>query len=176
MRIGIDLDDTIYCTKEQYKKYQWKYLKENKITEYELWNVKEYRVDYIKNNLELIFSDVKIKKDAKKVLKKLIDAGNEVFILTARSLEYRNDMYEFTKQSLKKNNVPYTKLILTDKIKLTACIDNKIDLMIDNSIDIYNSLNNKVNTLLFDQGNKYLDIDKRVISWRQIGKMLLGGK
>lgn len=107
MRIGIDLDDTIFCTKEQYKKYQKLYLKEKQITEDMLWNNKKYRLDYIKNNLELIFSDIKIKKDAINTISKLMNTGHEIYIMTARSSSYRNNMFEFTKQSIEKNNVPF---------------------------------------------------------------------
>ena len=68
MNIGIDLDDTIFSTAEQYRKYQKQYLKEKNISEEELWKNKKYRVDYIKNNLDLIFSDVKLKDDAISVI------------------------------------------------------------------------------------------------------------
>lgn len=175
MRIGIDLDDTIFCTKEQYKKYQKLYLKEKQITEDMLWNNKKYRLDYIKNNLELIFSDIKIKKDAINTISKLMNTGHEIYIMTARSSSYRNNMFEFTKQSIEKNNVPFDMLILTEKYKLDSCIKYKIELMIDNSIDIYNELEGKINVLLFDESNKYSHIKNRVSNWKEISNLLVGG-
>lgn len=176
MNIGIDLDDTIFSTAEQYRKYQKQYLKEKNISEEELWKNKKYRVDYIKNNLDLIFSDVKLKDDAISVIKQLINNGNTIYIVTARNNDYCDDMYEFTKDTLTKFDIPYHKLILTEKYKLKSCLENNIDLMIDNSIDIYNELNGKINVLLFDEYNKYTNIENRVSNWKEISKVLLGGE
>ena len=176
MNIGIDLDDTVFSTVEQYRKYQKQYLKEKKISEEELWKTRKYRVDYIKNNIDLIFSDIKLKDDAVNVIKQLIDNGNTIYIVTARSNDYCDNMYEFTKDSLTKFGIPYHKLILTEKYKLKSCLENNIDLMIDNSIDIYNELSGKVNVLLFDEHNKYTNVKNRVSNWKEISEILLGGE
>ncbi|MGM9878940.1 MAG: hypothetical protein ACI31R_02830 [Bacilli bacterium] len=168
MRIGIDLDNTIFCTDEQYKKYQSLYLKEKNITEHELWNIRKNRVDYIKKNLNLIFSDVKLKKDVLVNLNKLINDGNEIYIISARSKEYCENMYEFTEKSLKQYNIPYKRLILTEKYKKKECLENKIDLMIDDSIDIYNELKDSIKVIIFDDKNKYKDIKNRVTNWNEL--------
>ncbi len=174
MNIGIDLDDTIFSTVEQYRKYQKQYLTEKNISEEELWTNRKYRVDYIKNNLDLIFSDIKLKDDAISVMKRLVSKGNTIYIITARSNEYCDNMYEFTKNNLKKFGIPYYKIILTGKYKLKFCLENDIDLMIDNSIDIYNELSGKINILLFDEYNLYSNIENRVSNWKEILKIVLG--
>ena len=84
-------------------------------------------------------------------------------------------MYFFTKQSLDKFDIPYTKLILTEKYKLKSCLDNNIDLMIDNSKYIYDELNKTIRTILFDDKKRYLNEKNRVSSWKEIYN-LLGGK
>lgn len=66
-------------------------------------------------------------------------------------------------------------LILTEKYKLDSCIKYKIELMIDNSIDIYNELEGKINVLLFDESNKYSHIKNRVSNWKEISNLLVGG-
>lgn len=71
MRIGIDLDDTIFSASEQYRKYQKNYLMKHNISEEELWNNSEHRLNFIKNNIDLIFSDIKLKDDCIDVLQKL---------------------------------------------------------------------------------------------------------
>lgn len=71
MRIGIDLDDTIFSASEQYRKYQKNYLIKHNISEEELWNNREHRLNFIKNNIDLIFSDIKLKDDCIDVLQKL---------------------------------------------------------------------------------------------------------
>lgn len=68
MRIGIDLDDTIFSTSEQYRKYRKNYLMKHNISEEELWNNREHRLNFIKNNIDLIFSDIKLKDDCIDVL------------------------------------------------------------------------------------------------------------
>lgn len=175
MRIGIDLDDTIFCTSEQYRKYQKNYLMRHNISEKELWSNREHRINFIKNNIDTIFSNIDLKDDCIKVLKKLKNDGNELYIITARNNDYRDDMYFFTKQSLDKFDIPYTKLILTEKYKLKSCLDNNIDLMIDNSKYIYDELNKTIRTILFDDKKRYLNEKNRVSSWKEIYN-LLGGK
>lgn len=100
--------------------------------------------------------------------------GNEIYIITARNNDYCDDMYAFTKRSIDRFNIPYTKLILTEKFKLKSCIENDIDLMIDDSKYIYDELNSKIKTILFDDKRKYLDQKDMVSSWDEIYD-LLGG-
>lgn len=172
MRIGIDLDDTIFDTTKQYKKYQSVYLKERKITEKELWEVRENRFEFLKNNFDDIFSNLKVKVNVRKTLKYLKKQGYEIYIISARSKRYNSNIYEITKNSLLKNNIIFDELILTPKEKLNNCVKNKIDIMIDNSIDVYNELrNSNIKFILYDEHKKYLNIDGRVSSWKEILEM-----
>lgn len=84
-------------------------------------------------------------------------------------------MYSFTKQSIDKFNIPYTKLLLTEKYKLKSCLDNNIDIMIDDIKYVYGELIEKIKTILFDDKEKYLNEGNRVSSWKEIYD-LLGGK
>ena len=168
MRIGIDLDDTILNTKEEYRKYQDDFLVKEKITEKELWNKKKYKVKYIKDNIERILDNVTVKENAIEVMMQLRKTGNEIYIITARNKKYNENIYEVTKKNIEKNNIPYDNLILTDRKKLKECIDNEIELMIDNSIDVFNQLNGKINVLLFDELNKYNNIFNKVNNWKDI--------
>lgn len=174
MRIGVDLDNTVFCTSEQYKKYQQDYTNMHNITENELWSNKKFRLDFIKTNLNLIFSDVELKDSCIEVLKKLRSENNKIYIITARSNEYCDNMYEFTKENIENNGIPYDKLILTEKYKLKACLDNDIDVMIDDSEYIINELKGKVKYLLFDDKNKYPACEEKVTSWKEIYQKLGG--
>lgn len=175
MRIGVDLDDTILCTSEQYKKYQKNYLMKHKIKQDELWKNRKYRLDFIRSNLDSIFLNIKLKSDSIDILKKLINEGNEIYIVTSRSNDYCNDMYHFTKNSIDRLNIPYTKLILTGKYKSKICLKNNIDLMIDDSKYVCDELKDKIKTILFDDNKKYLGEKNRVSSWKEIYD-ILGGK
>ena len=148
---------------------------QNNITEEELWSKKENRLDFIRKNLVTIFSDIKLKPNCIDILKYLKDKGNEIFIITARNNEYCDDMYNFTKDSLDKNNIPYDKLILTEKFKLSSCLENEIDIMIDDSEYIIDELKNQVRYLLFDDKDKYPNYEYRVTNWNEI-KEIIGGE
>lgn len=177
MRIGIDLDDTIFNTKEQYKKYQSKYLNEKQITEKELWNIRKNRFDFIKSNFDNIFNSLTVKPYVKRTLKLLKKYNHEIYIITARSKRYNKNIYNITKDSLIKNNIPFDKLILTDKTKINACMQNKIDIIIDNSIEVYNELKNKnIKLILYDELNIFLNVKERVSKWKEILEMVKEGK
>lgn len=176
MRIGVDLDDTIFCTNQQFKKYQVEYLRKHKIKEEELWENRHYRVDYIKNNISTIFSDVKLKDNCVEILNRLAKDGHEIYIVTARKNDYCDDMYRFTKKSLEKFEIPYAKLVLTEKYKLESCIENEIDLMIDDSKYVCDELKSKVKTILFDDQGKHLEYQNRVSNWEEIYDLLVEGK
>lgn len=172
MRVGIDLDDTIFDTTKQYKKYQFSYLKEKNITEKELWSIKEKRFDFIKTNFDNIFSNLKVKTNVRKTLKNFKKLGYEIYIITARSKSYNENIYEITEESLIKNNIIFDKLILTEKEKLNCCLENDIDIMIDNSVDVYIELKgSKIKFILYDECENYLNIDNRVSSWKEIFEM-----
>lgn len=172
MRIGIDLDDTIFDTTQRYEKLQYIYLLKKNITKEELWKNKENRFDFIKTYFDDIFLKLEVKKDVIDTLKLLKKLGHEIYIVTARSKRYNKDIYKVTKNSLIKNNILFDKLVLTEKEKLSACLENNIDMMIDNSIDVYNELNsNNIKFLLFDEDKKYLNIKNRVSSWNEISKL-----
>lgn len=177
MRIGIDLDDTIFNTKEQYKKYQSKYLNEKQITEKELWSIRKNRFDFIKSNFDNIFNSLTVKPYVKRTLKLLKKYNHEIYIITARSKKYNKNIYNITKDSLIKNNIPFDKLILTDKTKINACMQNKIDIIIDNSIEVYNELKNKnIKLILYDELNIFLNVKERVSKWKEILEMVKEGK
>lgn len=177
MRIGIDLDDTIFNTTKQYKKIQQNYLSENNITEKELWESKNHRFIFITTYFEDIFLNLEVKKNVKNTLKLIKKLNNEIYIITARSKRYKDNIYDITRDNLVKNNILFDKLILTEKEKLKACIENKIDIMIDDSIDVYKELNNSgVRFLLYDESNNNLNIKNRVSSWKEISKLFGGDK
>lgn len=168
MKIGIDLDDTIFNTTEKYKKYQKKYINKKKITEQELWSTREYRFDFIKSNFYNIFPNLSVKPYVKTTLRYLKNKGHEIIFITARSKRYNEDIYNVTLNSLIKNNLVFDKLILTEKYKLNECINNKIDIMIDNSLDVYNELKKeKIEFMLYDENNEY-KVKNKVSSWKEI--------
>ena len=84
-----------------------------------------------------MFRKVKAKDNVSKVIKNLLDKGNEIFFITARGekLDFFKGSEKVTKEFLDQNNIGYTQILFsaTDKAKL--CLDNKIELMIDDSVE-----------------------------------------
>ena len=138
MNIAIDVDNTITETKPLLKEYCKKYndevvkrnLKPNP-DGFAVKNLYDWTEDekqyFIDNIIEEVFDKVKIKKDSKEIIDKLIEDKHKIFILTARVTK---NGYEVTEKSLKKNKISYNEIAI-EKDKKTYCIDNNIDILID---------------------------------------------
>lgn len=177
MRIGIDIDDTITNS--------WEYLKP--IYEQE-FNVKidEDSLPYynaIKTKVNLTFDefaeklnkydylklDIPIKEDAVTVINKLKEEGHTIIFITARGKTYQ-DPYKLTKEYLEKFNIPYDKIVLEAWDKSLSCIEEQIDLFIDDSPKHCEEVSEVgIDTLLMGTNynkdyNKYV----RVKNWHEV--------
>ncbi len=96
---------------------------------------KEEVDEFFCNNMERIAKTLELVKDAKKYMDKLLDDGNELYLISHRVYPHYNHPFEVTKKWLKENNVNYTKLIICDTTdKSKECYEYKIDLFIDDVI------------------------------------------
>ena len=141
MRIGIDIDDTITNTWEDFMpilsetyhipideiKYGPAYYDAVK----ELVTLEEYLA--MSKESEHILFKVKLKPDVIDVLNRLKQDGHNLIFITARGAEY-SDPYERTKEYLDNHNVPYDKIIVRAFQKGQVCQEEKIDLFIDDNI------------------------------------------
>ena len=180
MRIGIDIDDTITNSTEVVKEYINKYdslycddnrLK-NKINEIVRGTfadeiVRKFFRDY---SLEM-GNKIKVKDNAKEIIDKLKNEGNEIYIITARSDLFYDDAQKFCEEYLKNNEIYFDKLITAQTYKVECCKNEKIDLMIDDAVDTVENLNKEnIKAILF---NSELNIDKntnvkRVNNWLEL--------
>ena len=114
---------------------------------------------------------------AKEIIKKLRQEENKVYIITARDesgmpTEYYGKMQQLTKEWLKKYEIEYDKLIFAkDKEKLQRCIENNVDVMIEDSPSNIENISTKINVIKFDcQYNRNME-GKNIItaySWYHI--------
>lgn len=76
-------------------------------------------------------------EDASKYINKLRKEGNEIYIISGRENGEYSNPYDMTVKWLKKHNVSYDKLILTNACnaheKTEVCLLNNIEVMIDDS-------------------------------------------
>ena len=183
MRIGIDLDDTITKTDEILFKYAKIYNEEEKILfninreEWNLtkafgWNeenIKEFFSKYLKS----IYEEAEIKENAKERINKLKDDGNEIIIITARDTKSLKEVHEVCKDWLINNKINVDKIVVDGEDKAQNCLENKIDIFIDDNIcnceNVYNNL--KIPVLLMN-GRYNKDYQnpkiKRVYNWNEI--------
>lgn len=186
MNIGIDIDGVLtndddyildftskYCYEHnltgfnnanlyEYRKFNWD---ENIINDYR----KEYFLNYVKNE--------PARKFASEVIKKLREDGNKIFIITARYKTAENGTFEnenikeCTLDWLRKNNIEYDKIIFTKPPKVNEILENKIDIMIEDSPTTINDLVKVVKVLYYDtRYNKDIENENiiRVYSWYDI--------
>lgn len=76
---------------------------------------------------------------ARECMEKLKENGNNLIIITGRGAVNKEDK-ALTEERLKRDAIPYDKLIFSDGGKLSSCIKEKIDIMIDDSYPVINQL------------------------------------
>lgn len=186
MNIGIDIDGVLtndddyildctskYCYENsikgfenadlyEYRKFNWD---ENTIDAYR----KKYFINYIKNE--------PARKFASEIIKKLREDGHRIIIITARYKTFENgkigdeNIRECTLNWLKKNDIDYDKIIFTKPPKVKEIIENKIDLMLEDSPTTINEIVKVVKVLYYDtRYNKDIEGENiiRVYSWYDI--------
>ena len=187
MNIGIDIDGVLTDMEREVTDYATKMCVEEglpikvDVTQYyetdsfnwtqeqsdRFWN--KYLVPYVVES--------NARRYAKEIIKKLRQEENKVYIITARDesgmpTEYYGKMQQLTKEWLKKYEIEYDKLIFTkDKEKLQRCIENNVDVMIEDSPSNIENISTKINVIKFDcQYNRNME-GKNIItaySWYHI--------
>ena len=150
MRIGIDIDDTLTDVKNELIKAGEKYARSlgkdikvdknfedknnngNKWQEMFQFNYEELKY-FLKDIQESITNKAKPRENVVEIINKLKNDGNEIIIITARDSEFHDNPYKYSKDWLDKNNIYYDKLVVNARNKEDACIEEKIDLFIDDS-------------------------------------------
>lgn len=180
MRIGIDIDDTIcstfdfvlpYCCKyygidyneAKEKKYSLKYLIDN----YGYY-------DFAKKYYGKIIPYVPLKKDVVKYLNKIKKRGHQIIFITARSNRGYDNPYQLTYDYLVKNNVPFDELITDVLEKDKACVDESIDIYLDNEINnCIKTRNIGINTFLsISENNQKSKEFKCIKNFKQFYKII----
>lgn len=131
------------------------------------WN--KYLVKYVIESKPRMFS-----KEIIEILKK---EKNNIYIITARNEygmppEYYGKMQELTREWLKNQDIKYDKLIFArDSEKLQQCIENNVEIMIEDSPNNIKDISRKIKVIKFDcQYNKQVDGENIITaySWYHI--------
>lgn len=178
MRIGFDIDDVITDTSGSMKEYIIKYDDNGEL----MANIEDIMrgdastpfIDkFFMNHFLEIAKNAKIKDNSVRVIKKLFDTGNEIYLITARGEEKKifKGAEALTLEYLKQNDIYYTNIIFNAVDKAKLCIDNDIDLFVDDSIKHCEAVRNaNINSILFTSVvNKSLPTTvTRVDNWLEL--------
>ena len=174
--IGIDIDDTITNSTKVVKRYINKHSKSDELKN----NIEGIiRGNYIsdgtksfyKSNSMIIGNRIKVKKHAREVIQKLHDDGHKIIIVTARNNNYYDDAYKFSFEYLKRNGIVFDKLFTDQPYKTRICIEEKIDIMIDDAVDTVDATQDLgIKSILFSSSinkNKKTKA-KRLNNWLEV--------
>lgn len=179
MNIGIDIDDTINNMHNIILKKGIEFNKREKINfkiNPNLWDLKkafgwdEFTVSkFLDETLEEACYKAETKENAVGVINKLKIEGNKIIIITSRTTK---NAYEISEKWLKQKNINFDKLIVGATDKRKACLENEIDVFIDDNVEFCNNvLTTKAKVLLFDSPCNQNETElKRVYSWDEIYK------
>lgn len=192
MNIGIDIDGVLTNDDDYILDYTSKYCYENNLKGFDNANLYEYRKlnwnddiinDYRNKYFLNYIKNEPARKFASEVIKKLREDGNKIFIISARYKTAENgkignkNIRECTLQWLKDNKIEYDKIIFTKPPKVDEILENKIDLMIEDSPTTIGELVKVVNVLYYDtRYNKNIEHENitRVYSWYDIYMKIKG--
>lgn len=193
MRIGIDIDGVLTDIEQWQIDYGSKYFsKNNKI----VINNEGYEISEIfgvSDELDSEFWDAYLyeyvinepsRKFASEVIKKLKDEGNEIYIITARYLTNKDTedgkgMRNIVINWLKEQEIFYDKIIFSPEDKLSTCLDNNIEIMIEDKVENINNVSTEIPVICFNaEYNKNCKGKNiyRVYSWYDIYNLISGGK
>ena len=193
MRIGIDIDGVLTdieqwqldCGGKFFSKFNKSVVNKDGYEITEIFNVSneldsqfwnEYLYEYVTKEPS--------RKYASEVIKKLKDSGNEIYIITARYLTDRNTedgqrMRQIVIDWLKQQNIIYDEIIFAPEDKLQICLENNIDVMIEDKVANIEKISTRLPVICFHAGyNKYCENDNiyRAYTWYDIYNLINGGK
>lgn len=186
MNIGIDIDGVLTNDDDYILDFTSKYCYEHDLKGFDNANLYEYRkLNWDENTInnyrkEFFLNYIKnepARKFASEVIKKLRDEGNKIFIISARYKTAENgkinneNIRECTLDWLIKNNIEYDEIIFTKPPKTNEILENKIDIMIEDSPTTINELVKVVKVLYYDtRYNRSIEHEHitRVYSWYDI--------
>lgn len=182
MRIGIDIDDTVTYTFEHLQPYIAEYfgvtleeLIEKNISYSTLppeWQKRETEFGRVVYDKVILYGTAK--EGAAEYIAKLKEEGHEIIFITARTNRVYTDAQGISKEQLRRNNIPFDKVICTEE-KAEYCAKEGIDILIDDTISHCESvLQYNIPAILFNgKANKDKETSlRRVDTWAEIYELL----
>lgn len=190
MKIGIDIDDTTLNTVNEMIRYGDLFCHDvlkktdtkNSISDITNrfylnslygWD-DETKFNFFNLYYSQVLKDCTPKLDSPKIIRKLKEEGNKIYFISARLTNIPNCPTEnITIDTFKKYNIPYDKIIIAAYDKLNYCLENEIEIFIDDSLEVLESLSShKIKCYLMTTPmNQSIIVSKdikRVSNWEEI--------
>lgn len=186
MKIGIDIDNTITNTlpilKQYCKKYNEEVVKRNLqmheegYASYNLYDwTKEENADFCEKYLEEVVLQAKVKEQAKEVIENLKEEGHSIIIMTSRIKPMFKTPYETTERFLKEKGIRYDTLLVGSLDKNQLCIENGIDIMIEDETHHILPIAKRIPVIVFEEiynkdckGNNII----KVTNWNEVYEVI----
>ena len=142
MIVGIDIDDTLSYLYDRKIKTAEEYITKNKMP----YLLVKKEANYLSEMFDWpndvcdkfwvaeadnLLAGSKVREHAAEVIKRFKQAGHEIVIITARSTEWHKDPYNLSLVWLKENDILFDKLLVGFSDKTQVCVDEKVDVFID---------------------------------------------
>ncbi len=161
MNIGIDIDNTITNTAPILKKYCKEYndtvvkrgleMHETGAASFDLYDwTQEENMDFCVKYLEEVVLQAEVKENAKEVIQKLKDEGHQINIISSRAFPMFKTPYETTEKFLKEKGIVYDKLLVGKIEKRSSCVENQLDVLIEDEVKYINEMSEFMNVFVFD--------------------------
>jgi len=182
MRIAVDLDGVIFDTEKDFRilseLYDTDNFKENNIVNqsaskfYEIYNWdKKQCVEFYSNNVFNIEENSNFMPGAIMVLKLLKEMDHELYIISARGI-FSERQIEISKRRLKENDLDiFKEYVFKAEDKTKYIKEYSIDIMIDDNLDVCNSLKDICNVLYLKDAPNVESKDNKittVYNWGEI--------
>lgn len=188
MNIGIDIDNTLtdiekelFDAANKYTKKlrpNFKYVEQQKYDGFtnmadfysSIFGWKDDEIVHFFRNQRLeVVDNAKPRENAKKIIEKLKNEGNKIYIITARTKKFDDIPYERAKKWLDKNGIVYDKLIVEATDKAKVCYDLNIKLFIDDQLNNCISLaSNGIHTIRLTDSIEIYDNVVNIKNWNDV--------
>jgi len=186
MRIGIDIDNTITDTLPILKKYCREYndkvvkrnlvMHEDGVASYNLYDwTEEENQDFCIKYLEEVVLQAEVKEHAREIIAKLKKKGHKIYIISSRAKPFFQTPAETTEKYLKEKGIVYDKLLVGKVEKKSSCIENQLDILIEDEPKYILEMAEFMPVILFDEIYNKQCVGKnmiRVKNWNEIDKII----
>lgn len=123
-----------------------------------------------------LFNNTPLRKNVADIVSNLKNMGHKIIIITARTTDLHKNPYKLSYDWLKRNNIPFDKLIVGQLDKTKACLDEKVDVFVDDRPEnLINLQKYGIRTFLMEtEPNKKQTIynGEKVSNWNEIETLL----